>query len=211
MTSFFFFFNEISLFSSLVSQWPSKEKTLTTVDWVFISQKARCCKRWSLQMPSVSVTDEFWSKFSTDCYWKAYRVCRTQDHCKSSTATELGTAVTWASAHSSALTGGLAGFISEHWRALNIFQMCWPHKTATYHSCERSAPRLYSSHPYSHASWAPGLGSPLLAEELGARPEPRQENNEQRSSTAGHFCTCHVLAACALVLGACAMLILGGF
>ena len=26
---------------------------------------------------------------------------------------------------------------------------------------------------------------------------------------AGHFCTCHVLAACALVLGACAMLILG--
>lgn len=167
MINFFFFFNEMSLFSSFTSPWHSKEKrknTLTT-GWVFISQEARCCKRRSLQMPSVSVTDEFWSKFSTDCYWKAYRACRTQDHCKSSTATELGTAVTWASAHSSALTGGLAGFISEHWRALNVFQMCWPHKTATYHSCEGSAPSLYSSHPYSHASWAPGLGSPLLAED----------------------------------------------
>lgn len=163
-------------------------------------------------MLSVSVTDEFWSKFSTNCYWKAYRVCRTQDHCKSSTATELGTAVTWASAHSSALTGGLAGFISEHWRALNIFQMCWPHKTATYHSCERSAPSLYSSHPYSHASWAPGLGSPLLAEDSWVPGLSLDKRTMSRgASTAGHFCTCHVLAACALVLGACAMLILGDF
>ena len=162
-------------------------------------------------MPSVSVTDEFWSKFSTDCYWKAYRICRTQDHCKSSMATELGTAVTWASAHSSALTGGLARFISEQWRALNVFQMCWPHKTATYHSCERSAPSLYSSHPYSHASWAPGLLGWVvlyLLKITGCQACAQTREQWAETSAAGHSCTCRALAACALVLAACPMLVL---
>ena len=62
-----------------------------------------------------------------------HTVCVRHRTLKSSTATELGTVVTWASAHKSAPTGGLAGFTSVCWWALNIFQMCWPHKTATYH------------------------------------------------------------------------------
>lgn len=109
-------------------------------------------------------------------------------HCKS-TAAELGTAVTWASAHKSAVTGWSAGFIYICWWSLNIFQMCCPHQMPPTTSCERTAPRLHFRHPSTTAiCWVPWLGSPRgLEATVDASLEPWQQQGSRAAQQQGSF------------------------
>lgn len=98
--------------------------------------------------------------------------------------------VTWASAWKSAMTGWFAGFIYVCWWSLNIFQMCWPHTTATYHRLWKNFSKsvFFPSLNYckSLGSW---LGSPLHFEaRLGASLAPGKGSDgyvaQQQSSFA---------------------------
>lgn len=98
-----------------------------------------------------------------------HTICVRHRTLKSSTATELGTVVTWAAAHKSALTGGLVGFLSVCWWALNMFQMCWPHKTATYHRLGKNRSKTVFPHPYGNAPGLPGWVTPEVLKPIGCQ------------------------------------------
>lgn len=164
------FLNDLSLFLPLqVSDPPKKkEKFLPQLhsapDGLF-----RCCPRQSCT--------RFRSQLSADYYWKAYHICQTQDTANLPLP-ELSMAGTWASARKSFVTGWFAGFISVCWWSLNIFQMCWPHKPATYHRLWKNFSKTVFFPPLNYCeplgSW---LGSTLRFEvRLGASLEPGKDS-----------------------------------
>lgn len=171
------FFMRFHFFFPLAGQWSSKEKRKKPLPQAgFLSARKldtarddlfRCC-------PCQSTRSD--ASFPLTVMGK-HTVCVRHRTLESSTATELGTVVTWAAAHKSALTGGLAGFLSVCWWPLNMFQMCWPHKTATYHrlwkNCSKTVFPIPTVTPLGSRVGSP----PKFWSRLGASPEPGRENN----------------------------------